>query len=237
MITIDYSRLDIARNDRILDMGCGPGRHVCKACADYDAMVTGADIDFGDLSKAITNIYAHEAYGGKLKGRWGVSAADITLLPFAQATFDHVICSEVLEHIPDDQKAASELIRVLKPGGTLAVSVPRFLPEKICWKLSQTYCNTKGGHIRIYKKSDIIKLFVNFGLKKLSSHYAHSIHTPYWWIKCMVGPENETALPVSLYHRFLTWDIMNKPKLTRTIDSMLNPILGKSLVIYFRKPG
>jgi SAM-dependent methyltransferase len=235
VITIDYSRLNISANDRILDMGCGPGRHVCGACANYEAMVTGADIDIDDLVKAKTNIFLHEAYGGKLKGRWGVSAADITLLPFDGNTFDHVICSEVLEHIPDDQKAARELIRVLKPGGTLAVSVPRFLPEKICWKLSWSYCNTKGGHIRIYKKPEIIRLFVNLGLEMLSSHYAHGIHTPYWWIKCMVGPENETALPVSLYNRFLTWDIMKKPRLTRAIDAMLNPIIGKSLVIYFRK--
>lgn len=235
MITIDYNRLGISPGDRILDMGCGPGRHVCGACADYEAVVTGADINVADLRQATTNIFLHEAYGGKLRGGWGLSAADITNLPFGDNAFDHVICSEVLEHIPDDRKAAKELVRVLKPGGTLAVSVPRFLPEKICWALSSAYCSTKGGHVRIYKKDDIIALFRNMGLKKRFLHYAHGIHTPYWWIKCMVGPENESALPVWLYKRFLTWDIMQKPMLTRTIDSMLNPVMGKSVVVYFRK--
>jgi len=50
-----------------------------------------------------------------------------------------------------------------------------------------------------------------------------------------VGPENETALPVALYNRFLTWDIMKKPQLTRMIDTALNPVLGKSFVVYFTK--
>ena len=235
MITIDYNRLGIAPGDRILDMGCGPGRHVCAACADYEAVVTGADINMADLGRAKTNIFAHEAFGGKLLGRWGLSAADITSLPFADKTFDHVICSEVLEHIPDDCKAANELIRVLKPGGSLAVSVPRFLPERICWALSEAYCNSEGGHIRIYKKEEIIALFRKKGLEKRFSHYAHGIHTPYWWIKCLVGPENESALPVAIYKRFLTWDIMKKPGLTRAIDSVLNPVMGKSVVVYFRK--
>lgn len=235
MITIDYTRLNISPGDRILDMGCGPGRHVCGACANYEAAVFGADLNFNDLVQAKTNIFLHEAYGGKLRGKWGLSAADITALPFADNAFDHVICSEVMEHIPDDQKAAEELVRVLKPGGTLTVSVPRFFPEKICWKLSSAYSNTEGGHVRIYKKEEIIALFKDRGLTKRSSHYAHSIHAPYWWIRCLVGPENDTALPVALYHRLLTWDIMKKPKLTRTIDSVFNPVLGKSLVLYFRK--
>ncbi|MGM0402171.1 MAG: class I SAM-dependent methyltransferase [Thermodesulfobacteriota bacterium] len=235
MITIDYKRLNISPGDRILDMGCGPGRHVSGACAGYEAKVVGADINIEDLLQAKTNIFVHEAYGGKLRGTWGLSAADITALPFADTAFDHVICSEVLEHIPDDQSAAKELFRVLKPGGTLTVSVPRFFPEKICWTLSAAYCNTRGGHIRIYKKKEIIGLFESLGLKKRFSHHSHSIHTPYWWLKCLVGPENETALPVALYNRFLTWDIMEKPRWTRAIDFALNPVMGKSFVAYFTK--
>ena len=235
MITIDYKRLNILPGDRVLDMGCGPGRHVSAACADYDATVVGADINIADLVQAKTNIYAHEAFGGKLRGRWGLSAADITALPFPDKAFDHVICAEVMEHIPDDRQAAAELNRVLKPGGSLTVSVPRFFPEKICWTLSSRYCNTEGGHIRIYTKAEIVSIFKNMGLKKRCSHYAHSIHTPYWWIRCLAGPDNDTALPVKIYQRFLTWDIMQKPKLTRTIDAMLNPVMGKSLVVYFRK--
>jgi hypothetical protein len=41
---------------------------------------------------------------------------------------------------------------------------------------------------------------------------------------------------VEQYHRFLTWDLMEKPLLTRRLESMLNPVMGKSIVLYFRKP-
>jgi hypothetical protein len=40
---------------------------------------------------------------------------------------------------------------------------------------------------------------------------------------------------VNLYHRFLSWDIMHKPKLIGWVDRLLNPVLGKSLVVYFKK--
>ena len=65
-----------------------------------------------------------------------VSIADINRLPFADASFDCVICSEVLEHIPEHEKALKELVRILKPQGTLVVSVPRYFSERICWFIS-----------------------------------------------------------------------------------------------------
>ncbi len=61
---------------------------------------------------------------GEGNGRWGISVADIYRLPFWDSSFDLVICSEVLEHIPDDRKAMRELFRVLKPGGWSIIQVP-----------------------------------------------------------------------------------------------------------------
>ncbi|MDA3895066.1 MAG: hypothetical protein PF482_02830 [Desulfobacteraceae bacterium] len=78
-------------------------------------------------------------------------------------------------------------------------------------------------------------MFEKIGLIKQGSHYAHSLHTPYWWLKCLVGPGRDDSLPVNLYHRLLTWDIMEKPRLIRNIDTLLIPLLGKSLVLYFKK--
>jgi SAM-dependent methyltransferase len=162
---------------------------------------------------------------------------DITALPFEDNSFDVVICSEVLEHIPDDHKAVSELIRIVKPGKILAVSVPRAWPEWICWQLSDEYYNADMGHVRIYSKKKIIKKVRNKGPKYLGCHYAHSIHSPYWWLKCFVGPTRTDSIAVNLYHKLLVWDLMKKPALTTFIDRLLNPVLGKSLVLYFRKPG
>jgi hypothetical protein len=50
-----------------------------------------------------------------------------------------------------------------------------------------------------------------------------------------LGPGRADTWPVKLYHRFLTWDIMKQPRSTRLLDYLLNPILGKSIVLYFRK--
>jgi SAM-dependent methyltransferase len=142
-----------------------------------------------------------------------------------------------MEHIPADRKAAEELVRVLKPDGSLVVSVPRYYPESICWRLSSEYFSANGGHVRIYRKSEIIRLFGNAGARFRFSHHAHSLHTPYWWLKCWVGPAREDQALVRRYHQLLTWDIMKKPRITRLLDTLLNPVLGKSLVLYFRKPA
>ena len=85
-----------------------------------------------------------------------------------------MIASEILEHVPDDDGAIAELIRVLKPGGTLAVTVPRWLPEKICWLLSDDYHANEGGHIRIYRADELRAKLTRGGLTFTHSHHAHA---------------------------------------------------------------
>ena len=75
-----------------------------------------------------------------------------------------------MEHIPDHQRAVQELVRVLKPGNTLVVSVPRYWPERICWALSDDYANSNQGHIRIYKYDELLSLLERFGLSQLAVH-------------------------------------------------------------------
>lgn len=235
MITVDFSRLTVNPGDRILDIGCGCGRHTCAAYRLKGVRVTGADLNLDDLKTARRRLELHERLGEHGGGAWNLTTADVTRLPFPDACFDLVICSEVLEHIPDHECAMGEIIRVLKPGKPLVVSVPRYLPERVCWTLSDQYCNTDRGHIRIYRKKELIDRLERTGSRFLGHHYAHSIHTPYWWLKCVVGPARTDSPAVNLYHRLLTWDIMKKPWVTRLIDRLLNPLLGKSLVLYLRK--
>jgi SAM-dependent methyltransferase len=231
VITVDFKRLDVQPGHKILDIGCGSGRHVCAAYQFPEVIAVGADLSIEDLAEAKKRLEFHERLGAHGDGIWALSAADITCLPFKDNFFDLVICSEVLEHIADHQKAAHEVIRVLKPGRNLVVSVPRYWPECICWALSKDYRNSNRGHIRIYPSKELVALLESFGLKKWTAHHAHSLHTPYWWLKCLVG---DSPL-VNLYHRFLTWDIMRKPQTTRFLERLLNPVLGKSLVVYLRK--
>ena len=235
MITVDFKRLHIRPGYRILDIGCGAGRHTCAAYRFKDVFAIGADLNPIELGEAKKRLKFHDRWGENGGGRWGLTIADVTDLPFEDDFFDLVICAEVLEHIADDRSAAREITRVLKPGHTLAVSVPRFGPERICWGLSKAYANSDNGHIRIYRKDALLDLLESFGVRCWAIHYAHSLHTPYWWLKCLLGPERTDAAAVNLYHRFLTWDIMKQPRLTAWLDRLLNPILGKSLVVYLRK--
>lgn len=75
-------------------------------------------------------------------------------------------------------------------------------------------------------------------MRMLGAHHAHALHTPYWWLRCLVGVSREDHPLVAAYHRFLVWDIVRSPRLTRAVDRVLCPVLGKSLVVYFvRLPG
>jgi SAM-dependent methyltransferase len=235
VITVDFNRLSIRPGHRILDIGCGTGRHTCAAYLQPYVYAVGADLSFLDLGDAKDRLMLNDRLGRHGNGGWGLCVTDTTRLPFMNNIFDLVICSEVLEHIRDHRRAVTEIARVLHPGCPLVVSVPRYWPEKICWSISKAYRLAKGGHVRIYRKGELVDLLTAAGLRLWTVHWAHSLHTPYWWLKCLVGPQRKDHLLVNLYHRFLTWDIMHQPQITRFFDKLLNPLLGKSLVLYFMK--
>ncbi len=235
MITVDFSRIPLAPGGRILDIGCGSGRHTCEAYRIKKVSVVGADLGYQNVSEARKRLRFHDQVGEHGGGTWHVNLADIRHLPYVSRVFDLVICSEVMEHILDEQPAVKELKRVLKPGCYLAVSVPRYQPERICWLLSNEYYQVNQGHVRIYRKEVIINLITSNGFTFQGAHFAHSLHTPYWWLKCLVGPTRNQHPLVRIYRRFLTWEIMQKPRLTRVLDQLLNPLMGKSLVLYFRR--
>lgn len=235
MITVDFNRLNVRPGSRILDIGCGPGRHTCAAYNLEKVVCVGADRSFKDLGEAAKRLGYHDQLGAHKGGVWALCTADILDLPFPAGHFDLVICSEVMEHIPDHQRALDEIIRVLKPGCPLAISVPRYLPERICWALSDEYFNANQGHVRIYRKKELVAMLRSRGLELWAQHYAHGLHSPYWWLKCLVGPTREDSAAVNLYHRFLVWDMMKKPWITRFLEAALNPVIGKSTVLYFTK--
>ena len=99
-------------------------------------------------------------------------------LPFPDASFDRVIASEVLEHIPDDEAAMAELARVLRPGGSMAVTVPRCGPEFVNWALSDEYHDVPGGHVRIYRRSQLVGRLERTGLDRGRAATTPTVCTP-----------------------------------------------------------
>ncbi len=237
MLTARYDRLGVEEGDAVLDLGCGFGRHAFEA-ARRGAKVVALDAGRDEVLGVRATFAAMFDAGELAENTLAVCVqGDALALPFADATFDRVICSEVLEHIPDDLGAMSELSRVLRPGGTMAVTVPRRGPERINWALSEEYHNVPGGHIRIYSRRVLEGRLASVGLRVTGHHHSHALHSPYWWLKCLVGTTNDTNWFVARYHRLLVWDIMKRPALTRRLEAALNPFIGKSLVVYVEKPA
>jgi SAM-dependent methyltransferase len=236
VLTVDFERhLQIRPGDHVLDLGCGGGRHAFEAYR-RGAHVVALDRNVEDL-KAVGEMFAAMDLEGHVPA--GASArvveGDALDLPFDDGTFDVVIAAEILEHLPDDRAAMAEIARVVRPGGLVAASVPRWLPERVCWALSDAYHEVDGGHVRIYARSQFLNRLESTGLEVTATHYAHALHSPYWWIKCAVGVDRDDAFLAREYHRLLVWDIMRRPWLTRTAERLLDPVIGKSLVAYLRK--
>jgi SAM-dependent methyltransferase len=236
MLTVDFRRLPVMPGTRLLDLGCGAGRHAFEA-ARRGARVVALDADRGELAKVAAIAAAMDEAGEIPAGAaLQVVAGDATAMPFAEGSFDVVIAAEVLEHIPADVQAMREVTRVLRPGGIAAVTVPAWLPERICWLLSDEYHSVPGGHVRIFTGHELTAKLGHAGLVVGERHHAHALHSPYWWLKCAVGVHDDGHPLARAYHKLLVWDIMNKPAITRRADQALNPLIGKSLVVYATKP-
>lgn len=243
MLTVRFDELGVREGDLLLDMGCGAGRHAFESYR-RGARVVAFDYSAAEL-KDVGALFTAMREAGEAGTAPGSLAAttngDALRLPFPDDTFDRVIASEVLEHVTDDQVALDEVFRVLKPGGTLAATVPSWLPEKICWALSDEYHApfVEGGHVRIYSEPTLRARMRTAGLRPGAAHHAHALHSPYWWLKCAVGPTNDDHPLVKAYLQVLVWDIMQTQpmgRITRWTERLLNPVLGKSMVVYATKP-
>jgi SAM-dependent methyltransferase len=236
MLTVRLETLGLKAGDWVLDLGCGEGRHVHGVHVLGGVNVVGLDLDLPSLVKARDGLdmLPRQAPGAVTAFLTG----DAYRLPFPDAAFDVVICSEVLEHLHEYPKALAEIRRVLKPGGTFVPTVPRAWPEKICWALAPGaggYADQPGGHVRIFREPALQADIAALGYRFQAKHYAHALHAPYWWLKCAFWERRDDHPLVKLYHRFLVWDLMERPWLTRALEAVAAPVMGKSVAFYFRK--
>ena len=185
VLTVDFERFPVDCGDRLLDLGCGAGRHT------YEALRRGADVvaldqDVAEIGWTWSRRWPPPARSPSGPARCR-SRVTHSALPFPDASFSRVIAAEVLEHIPDDSAAIAEIARVVAPGGLVAVTVPRRWTEQVCWRLSDAYHEVEGGHIRIYRGETLVTALRAARLGFVGRHHAHALHSPYWWLKCGVG--------------------------------------------------
>ena len=233
MLTFDFNRININPEGTMLDLGCGEGRHIFGLMEKFpDLKCIGLDPHIESLDKAFEGLKFLESISNTKTNFLSGSAYS---LPFSDDSFDLVVCSEVLEHLHDYKDAIKEINRVLKPGGQFLASVPAEFPEKICWLLSEAYQNQPGGHLRIFKKNELIKEVAEHNFSFESSQRFHSIHSAYWWLRCLFWKSQESNIIIKGYKKILERHILKKPFFLDLIDRIFNPILGKSIAFYFVK--
>ena len=195
-----------AAGKRVLDVGCGPGNLLVALSADTPELLVGVDVDetflvFG-RSQVENSIDQPATVPILLR-------ASLPTLPFADETFDLVTCFLVMPHVPDDSVALTELARVLKPGGTLAISghgfgfplryLKRFRLKPLQMYLaSLIYRCTGKKRIRNTLQNDkkMCDLLNSIGVVPEMQHYNQKILgcVATYWIKAIKSETNPKAI-------------------------------------------
>jgi SAM-dependent methyltransferase len=232
LLTVDLERLSIRPGERLLDAGCGEGRH-CFGALERGAEVVGLDLDRPSLRAAVGGLRRR----GEELGRLGAMLqGDTFALPFRDATFDKVICSEVMEHVHDFTGAARELARVTRPGGLAAVTIPTATSEHLYLRVGDDYFESPGGHIRIFRPRELARGLARAGFATRGVGFAHALHTPYWVLRSVVGlPRADESRLVRAYRVFLIRATAS-PALT-WLENALNYFCPKSVILYAERQG
>ena len=228
MLTVDLDRLGLRRDDWLLDAGCGGGRH-CFGALDRGVHSIGLDLDLPSLRIARAGI--HERRGRapeKLHG--GVLRGDVFHLPFRDGSFDRVICSEVMEHVHDYPAAVRELVRVLRPGGTIGVTIPTAITEWFYLAATRLYFESPGGHIRVFRPRDLALALARAGVRVDGVGFAHALHSPYWLVRAGLGLDDETPGPTRALRGFLIRAAVSR--VWTRVEHALDWVWPKSLVLY-----
>jgi SAM-dependent methyltransferase len=233
MLTFNFNKLHLSPESKILDVGCGEGRHIFGTLHAFeDVYCIGYDQDLPSLNACKEGLEFFKELDSKATV---FMQGSVYKLPFEDNIFDLIICSEVLEHLENYHGAIEEIHRVLKPGGKFLPSVPSFWPEKICWALSREYQNMPGGHVRIFKKNQIISEIQDHGFKHEGSERFHGFHSAYWWLRCLFWANQESNFLIKKYKKFLEYQILQNPFWLQKLENLINPIFGKSIAFYFLK--
>ena len=233
MLTFNFKKINLPPGSKVLDVGCGEGRHIFGILNEFeDVYCYGLDQDIPSLDKCKEGLEFFKELD--LNGTV-FQQGSIYQLPFKENFFDLIIFLEVLEHLEDYHAAIDEIYRVLKPGGKFLSSVPSYWPEKICWSLSSGYQNMPGGHVRIFKKYQVIDEIVDHGFEYDHSERFHGLHSAYWWLRCLFWNSQDSNYFVRMYKKFLEYQILQSPRWLNNFEKIINPIFGKSIAFYFKK--
>ena len=231
LLTVDLDRLEVGPGDLVLDAGCGEGRH-CFGCLERGARVVGLDLDGSALRAAVRPLRDRaveiDSLGEMIRG-------DTFRLPFADESFDRIVCSEVMEHVHDYRAAARELARVTRPAGRVAVTIPTATSERLYLHLGDEYFESPGGHIRIFEPRELSRGLAAAGLHTVGVGFAHALHTAYWVLRSVMHLPDADRSPIVRGYRKLLIHATGSRFMDVLERRLLNFICPKSLILYAEK--
>ena len=233
--TVDMGLLDVREDHSVLDVGCGDG-YLLRKAARRASLALGVDLDERRLRASRDGL----SYSCRIdRSPIELAVADGQRLPFADASFDRIICTETLEHVADAQLTLRELARVLRPGGRLAVSVPHFLCEAILYRLTRGYLEFPGGHRRIFTPRTLAQALTRAGLQPYTGYPRDSLEALYWILLSLLSrPPRRFDGVLAVLER---WQgrTRSEPysRFYHAADQLGNRLLPKSVVAYALKPA
>ncbi len=230
MLTVDFDKLGVRPGETVLDAGCGEGRHSFEFVR-RGGRVFSMDMDIPSLRKArFTLVHLRDSRQSHPASGFQIHVGDALNLPFRDGTFDRIICSEVMEHVKDDHLACRELTRVLRKGGSIAITVPTYFSELMYDILTYEYFTSPGGHVRKYLPKKLAAIMRSCGLEIYGIGFKHSFHTVYWMIRCVVGLHLNDHPFTKGYRKFLTLGLFSP--LIRRLERFFDNFFPKSMVLY-----
>lgn len=155
---------------RYLDIGCGGGNFLSRISQEFLRwQVVGTDLALTPLQVA------------KQASRAGLVQGEVENLPFKSASFDLVTVLDVLEHVPDLDKAIRQIGRILKPGGLVLAGIPLerqpwtiyWLMAELGWKGKRHYC----GHLQQLDDKEVVSRFAARGFQLVNRRFGYHFLT------------------------------------------------------------
>jgi 2-polyprenyl-3-methyl-5-hydroxy-6-metoxy-1,4-benzoquinol methylase len=222
----------IRSTDTIIDVGCGDGG-IIAFCARQGSEVIFIDRDEEKLAATEERIKRSPAHA------YRAIASDCNPIPLADGTGDVVICTEVLEHVPDPGKFLGELIRITKPGGQLLVTVPDARSEKLVGSSAPAGYFEAPNHIRVFAADELRELMLEAGLQIESEQLMGAFWSMYLSLSYLTTDTTD-ILPLDNPHPVTDhwtrlWLELQKHPQGQLIRDALNQLIPRTLSIVARK--
>lgn len=204
---------------RILEVGCGVGS-VLAQLGDRELLM-GVDVEQDILDFARSRFNGHARYEF---AHLDVAALNESqLADLKQHRFDTVVCINVLEHVPDDERAMNAMADILVPGGTLNLLVPAHP------MLYGPYDKMEG-HFRRYTRKRLRELVSKAGLEAIRLYHFNAVGAAGWWVQYRL-------LRRQIHQQTHFQTIQRMLPALKAVESRLRPPFGLSLVAIARKPN